>query len=289
VELDPEYALAHAGIADCYSILGVYGYGSLKEMGPRALSAVRKAMELEPSLGEVHYSMGNVMSIFGGKCTEALPHLQRALEIQPRASYYHAYRSLWLAPTAPADEVAAQAAKAVELDPLSPFIHGLTALALSSANQPREAVRNAARALELHPNFVIGLWSLHAAKRLLGELQQSIEVGERLVSVSRRAAIFVGQLGLTYGLAGQKDKALPLRQELEVRRESGEFIAPVGFLAIDAGLDDEPAVQVSLESYIQDGGHAFADALMMPDLFSRIDRYPSCGESMKKIRWYLSA
>ena len=233
--------------------------------------------------------MGNVMSIFGGKCTEAIPHLQRALEIQPRASYYHAYRALWLAPTAAPDEIAAHAARAVELDPLSPFIHGLTALALSSANQPREAARNAARALELHPNFVIGLWSLHAATRLLGEMQRSIEIGERLASVSRRAAIFVGQLGLTCGLAGQKDKALALRQELEVRRESGEFITPVGFLAIDAGLDDEPAVRASLESYILDGGCAFADALMMPDLFGRIDRYPSCEELMTKIRWYLSA
>ncbi len=282
VELDPEYALAYAGIADSYSILSVYGYVSLKETRPRAFAAIHKALELDPTLGEVHYSMGNATAILGERVSDALGHFGRALDIQPRSSYFHAYLCLVLAGLNRAEEAAAEAARATELDPLSPFIHGLTALSLNVANRQQEAVRNAQRALELHPNFVLGLWSLHKAKSALGLWDESIAIAEKLASIARRGATFVGQLGLAYGLSGQKEKARALREELQMRRESGEYITPAALLAIDIGLEDAEASRHDLLAYIEDGGNGFGNIVMLGPFFYRLNAYPGCVEVLQK-------
>ena len=282
VELDPEYALAHAGIADSYSILAVYGYISLNEMRPRALAAVNKAMALDPSLGEVHYSMGMVMLIFGARMSDALPHFRRALEIQPRSSYFHAYLCLALATLHQPVEAAEEAARATELDPLSPFIHGLTALALHVADRQEDAMRNARRALELHPNFVLGLWALLKATAALGRWEESIQTGEKLVAIGRRGATFVGQLAMAYGLAGQHEKALALREELLLRRESGEFSSGA-LLAVDLGLGDQQATHEDLLAYFEDGGNGFGAAIILgPLFFNRLPIYPASAELMRE-------
>ncbi len=283
VELDPEYALAHAGIADSYSILAVYGYASLKEMRPRALAAVNKAMALDASLGEIHYSMGNAMVIFGARMSYALPHFRRAIEIQPRSAYFHGYLCLALSTLHQPVEAAAEATRATELDPLSPFIHGLTALCFQVADLQEDAMRNARRALELHPNFVLGLWALHKATGALGRWDESIQTAEKLVAISRRGATFVGQLAMAYGLSGQREKALPLREELLLRRESGEFIAPAALLAVDLGLGDQQGTHDDLLAYLDDGGNGFGAAVILgPLFFDLLPTYPASADLMRE-------
>ena len=280
VELDPDYALAHTGIADTYTILAVYGYVSINETRPRAMAAVEKAMTLDPSLGEVHCSMGNAVLVFR-KMTDSLPHFRRAVEIQPRSSMFHAYMCLSLSALRHAEQLSAEAARATELDPLSPFIHGLTALSLTVGGKIEEGMRNARRALELHPNFVLGMWSLHKALAAMGRWDEAIQIGERLLSISRRGAVFVGQLGMTYGFSGQRDKALALRQELLLRRDGGEFITPMAFLAIDVGLDDSASVRDDVLAYIEDGGSGLGIAAVL-GTFS-LDKFANCADLFPRI------
>jgi serine/threonine protein kinase/Tfp pilus assembly protein PilF len=283
VELDPEYALAHAGIADCYSILAVYGNASLNEMRPRAFAAVHKAMELDPSLSEVHNSTGNATMIFGSRVREALAHFRRALEIQPRSSMFHAYMCLYHAGQNHPDDTAAEAALATELDPLSPFIHGLTGLSLTVAGLHETAIGYARRALELQPNFILGLWSFHKAMTGLGRWDESIPTAEKIVTLVRREATHVGQLAMVYGLSGQHEKAMALRQELLQRKENGEYMPPASFLAIDVGLADQPAARDDLIAYVEDGGNGFGAAVMLGPWFHRLAQYPTCTEVWSRL------
>jgi tetratricopeptide (TPR) repeat protein len=184
LELDPEYALAYAGIADCYSILGVYG---------------------------------------------------------------NAF-----------------------------FIHGLTGLSLSVAGLQEAAIRYARRALELQPNFILGLWALHKTMTFTGRWDESIAAAEKMVTLVRREATHVGQLGMAYGLSGQQEKALALRQELHQRRENGEYVTPAALLAIDVGLVDQQAARDDLIACIEDGGNGFGAAVMLGPLFHSVAQYPSC-------------
>ena len=282
IELDPEYALAYAGMADCYSVLGVYGSASLLVMRPRAMGAVQKAMELDSSLGEVHNSMGYATSIFGERTRDAEAHFRRALEIQPRSSLFHAHMGLYHAGQGDAEKVVEEAAPATELDPLSPFIHAVVALSLTVAGRHEEAERSARRALELEANFRLALWSLHKALTLLRRFDEAIAVAEKLVTIARREGLHVGQLGLIYGLSGRREKALELRRELQERQETGEYITPGAFMGIDFGLGDMNAVRDDLQAYIEDGSNGFGMKVFFGPLFYDIAAHPPCGELMRK-------
>jgi serine/threonine protein kinase/Tfp pilus assembly protein PilF len=283
VELDPEYSLAYAGIADCYSILGAYGSASLNDMRPRAMAAIQKAMELDSSLGEVHNSCGNAKMIFGARVREAEAHLRRALEIQPRSSMFHAYMCLFHAGQRRPEETVTEAGRATELDPLSPFIHGLTALSLNVVDRQEDAIRYAQRALELESNFRLGLWSLHKASAMLGRWDEAIASGEKLVTLVRREGLYVGQLGLAYALSGQRAKAMELRQELLLRQENSEYVTPAALLAIDIGLEDEQSACTNLLAYVEDGGNGFGAAIILGPLFYRLAQYPTCTDVWNRL------
>jgi serine/threonine protein kinase/Flp pilus assembly protein TadD len=256
IDLDPEYALAHAALADCFAIMAIYGYASPAECKPKAEAEVQKALQLDPTLAEVQLSLGLHASFLTNRVGEAEQCFRKGLEIQPRSSALYAYLSLNLGVQHRSDEAAVTAARAAELDPLSPFIHGAIGLATRCARRPAEAVRYAQRALELQANFVLGLWSLGLGLCSLGRFQEAIEAFERLVSITRRAAVFVGDLGMAYGLVGEKEKALALRKEL-VERMATEYITPLSLVAIDLGLKDRENAYESLLAFLNDGGSAY--------------------------------
>jgi tetratricopeptide (TPR) repeat protein len=224
IELDPDYALAYAGVADSFSILTAYGYMSVAEGKHRVEAAVRKALELGDTLAEPHFAMALSATIFARDSRPAERHYLNALEIQPTSSSTLAYFSLFLATRHRYEEAAAMVRKAIEADPLSPFVRGLTGITLQCAQMHDQAMVNAQHAMELQPNFVLGLWTMQMASCSLGLLDQAIALGEQLVSVSRHSALFTGHLGLAYGLAGQEDKAAVLLRELLQRQQVGEYI-----------------------------------------------------------------
>ncbi|MGC2619079.1 MAG: protein kinase, partial [Acidobacteriaceae bacterium] len=238
IELDPDYALAYAGVADTFSILTAYGYMSVAEAKHRVEAAVRKALELGATLAEPHFAMALSATIFARDSRPAERHYLKALEIQPTFSSALAYFSLFLATRHRYDEAAAMVKRAIDADPLSPFVRGLTGITLQCAHLHDQAMANAQQTTELQPNFVLGLWTMQMASCSLGLLDQAIELGEKLVSVSRHSALFTGHLGLAYGLAGQNEKAAALLRELLQRQQVGEYINPVHFMLIHFGLGD---------------------------------------------------
>ncbi|MGH9603866.1 MAG: protein kinase domain-containing protein [Terriglobales bacterium] len=249
IDLDPDYALAYAGLADSFTILRVYGYISAAEARPRAEAAVKRAIELDPTLAEAHLAMAMFTAVFSADWPDAELHFKKALEIQPRSALVQVYLSLFLSTRHRFEEAAKCAAKATELDPLSPFVQGIAALAMYTSRRYQDAVRYAERALELHPDFVLGLWPLGVTLCQLGQPERAPELYERLVSVTRRATTFVGVLGLAYGRAHEREKALRLREEL-VQRGAGETVSSFGLLSIDIGLGDRENAYADLKAAV---------------------------------------
>ncbi|MGB6874894.1 MAG: hypothetical protein WBD87_02560 [Candidatus Acidiferrales bacterium] len=176
--------------------------------------------------------------------------------------------------------------KAIQLDPLSPFIHGVAALAFFSAGQLDEAMRTADRALELQPNYVLGMWARQRAACGLARWDEAIETGERLISLTRHAAIFSGQLAMAYGMSGQREKALAIRRELLLRREAGEYITPLGFLTTDLGLDDVENIHHDLLEYLEEGANGFGGGIVAGPFLAKFSTYPVIADLLRKISWY---
>ena len=279
VDLDPNYGLAYLGIADSFTILAVYGYIAPGDGRPRAESALKKALELSPDLPEAWFTQGMSTTIFGAHSTADSMFL-RGIEVLPRSSLLHAYVGLHYGSHRRPAEALEYARKATELDPLAPLIPGINALSLQCAGIYEEAIREANRALELQPNFLLGLWAKMLAACHAGQYTMSIETGERLCAITRRAPTYLGLLGMAYAKAGQPEKALAMREEMTLRRESGEFVSPGAFLPIDYALGDMQAARADLEAYIAEGANGWGIFVMMGSYLDDIGADPACTDLM---------
>jgi serine/threonine protein kinase/tetratricopeptide (TPR) repeat protein len=245
IKIDPAYALAHAGLADCYGILRVYGWISAEEGRPKAQAAMTKAMALAPAVWEANFSRAIYWFYFERSWREAELYFKKAIEINPRSSLAQVYYGVFLAVDGRAEEAAPHTTLACQLDPLSPIIHALAATTLSVAARFDAAERAARQALELQPEHLVGLWFLGLALCGLERYEEAIGALERAVVLSR-APTYVGFLGLAYARAGRLDDATRLLSELEDRGIRGEYIPAYAALAIYAGQGDLAAMRRSL-------------------------------------------
>ncbi len=285
IDLDPDYGLAYTGVADAYSILAIYGYISLPEGRPRADAAMKKAVALAPDLTDTHFSLALANASFGSHFKDSEMQLRKAIEIDPQFSMAHAYLGLFLSITRP-EEMGALLRRGIELDPLSPLIHGIAALAFFVAGQQQDATRSAARSLELQPNYVLGLWAKQRATTALERWDEAIETGETLISITRHATIFTGQLAMTYAMAGQQAKALAMRRELLLRRKAGEYITPVSFLAVDVGLGDVENMRADLLEYMDEGGNGWGQGIVTGPVIKKFIGHPAIADLFRRLEWF---
>jgi serine/threonine-protein kinase len=245
LELDPGFALAWSGLADCYGILRVYGWISHEEGKAPALAAVTKTAELAPELWEVNFSRAIYAFYFVTNWREAGPHFEKAIKINPRSSLAQAYYGMFLALDRRPEEALSHVTLACQLDPLSPLIHGLASLSLMTAGQSEPALRLAQQALELQGDYLFGNWAKGLLLCFLGRNEEAVETLEKVVAASR-APLYVGLLGMAYGFSGRRDDADRLLHELEDRGSRGEIIPAFSLLSVCSGLGDVPAAREML-------------------------------------------
>jgi tetratricopeptide (TPR) repeat protein len=242
IKIDPQYALAFAGLADCYAILRVYAWISAEEGRPKARAAMTRAVALAPASWEANFSHGFYFFYFERDWRQAEPHLREAIAINPRSSLARMYYAMFLSAIRRADEALEHAAIARQLDPLSPFIHACTALVHFALGRFEDAERAAHQSLELQPDYLFGLWQHGLALTGLERHAEAIQALERAVALSN-TPIFVGMLGLGYARAGRRQDAERLFEELENRSGRGEYVAAFITLSICVGLGELGATE----------------------------------------------
>ena len=80
---DPNYALAYAGLADSYAMLGVFGMRAPHDVFPKARGAVEKALSIDPDLAAAHAALGHIKMIYEHDWDGAARSMQRALQLDP--------------------------------------------------------------------------------------------------------------------------------------------------------------------------------------------------------------
>lgn len=146
-DLDPDYALAYAGIADTYFLLADKRYGPIPqaEAVERAEEAIQKSLVLDDRLAEAYVTLANIREV-QGNFSSAQAAAQRALELNP--NYAPGYRAYALTTSTPA---LFPYQRAVELDPLSPTLHADLGFAYYRVNQLAEAEKEYEFAVQLDP------------------------------------------------------------------------------------------------------------------------------------------
>jgi TolB-like protein/tetratricopeptide (TPR) repeat protein len=213
VDRDPGDALAQAGLALGYAVLG-HGAEPQVDAWPRARAAAERAIALDPNLAEAHAALGDVKLYMEWDWEGAERAFIRANELSPSLATNHYTYAWYLALVDRWDEAVTEHQRAQQLDPLTPFhtawLGGLYVFGDLGRND--EAIALTERALELEPDNPTALLVLGWAYSATGQHDRAIETGRRMVEV---APPLKWQLGVRYAQAGRLDEARAILAEVE--------------------------------------------------------------------------
>jgi len=220
---DPGYAQAYAGSADTWSLLAFYGFMPARESFPKARAAAERALEIDPSLGEAHASLGYCAYTYDWDLEVAEREYRRAIELAPNHPPAHYWYGSFLATKGDWEGGFVEMEKAVALDPLSPFANLQLAWARMRHGDFDQAAEATRKGVELSPSIVIGHMLFGDVQVLRGRFREGIAELEEAVQLSEGDAWMRGSLAYALAVSGEEPLA---RAQL---RDLLQGPTPVGF------------------------------------------------------------
>ncbi|MFP3947312.1 MAG: TPR end-of-group domain-containing protein [Longimicrobiales bacterium] len=215
IDIDPEYALAWAGVAQCAAWLATW-VDDTPERRAEADTASRKALELAPDRAETHAARGQVLTL-EERYDEADAHFERASILDPGlfdAWYLHARARFAQGDLEEAAELFQRAAEVRPDDVQSRALHSQTLKALGRDDEARavarEAVEVAERHLELHPDDSRALTLGAGAWIDVGDMEKAMEWVERALELSPDDVGVLHNAACAFAHVGDVDRALDL-------------------------------------------------------------------------------
>jgi TolB-like protein len=238
IEIEPEFAPAHAGLAEAYGPLGYLGYMPPEEATPRMKAAAMRALELEPDLVEGLTALAACVALHEWDWAEGERLFQRAIDVNPNYSTAFAwYGQLLLVKNRPAEALPIRR-RAYELDPLWVGTASAYAEALAFNGRIDEALALMQKTLELHPGNPVAISYLGWIYVLADRFENAIEAWTPLGQF--------GGLGHAYAVTGRRAEAQAVLAALEERART-QFVSPSDLAIVHVGLGHTAAALDELE------------------------------------------
>jgi TolB-like protein len=250
-ELDPDFALAYVGLADCYNMLSFFSGFCPKEFYPTAREAVAKARVLDDELAEAHASLALVEMMSDWNWQAAEQGFKHAIKLNPTYTPARQWYSKLLTALGRHDEALGQIREAQHLDPLSLIIGAIVGFVYYYARQYDEVIYHSRKNLELDPHFTLTYWDLGWAYQQKGMFPEAIATFKKAVSLSGGGTKMVSELAYTYAIAGKKDEAEAELKRL-LRLSKKHYISPYEIGTIYVGLGDKDQALSWLRRAIED-------------------------------------
>jgi DNA-binding winged helix-turn-helix (wHTH) protein/Flp pilus assembly protein TadD len=244
IGLDPEYALAHSGLAISYAMLPMLRSGRARAWMPRARVAALKALHLDDTLAEAHTTLAFVKWHYDFDWQYAEREIRRALRFQPDNATIHQWYALLLAEMGRNAEGIAEIVKARSLAPAAANICANQGEVLYLAQRYAESVAAARESMALDPHSLRAHEVLGACFQQSGEIDAAIAAFEDGLRLAPGSSMLTGMLGQAYALAGRKSAARCLLTTLQTRRRKHYYFEES---MIELGLGDTAAALASLE------------------------------------------
>ncbi len=227
--LDPNYSLAHAGLAVFYFGIGALSIKRMTEMAPLAKSAAEKALAIDPTLSEAHSVLGLINGSVEFDWNRAEIHFQTALAMEPVPPLVRLrYGMYQMTPQRRLDEAVAQYKLALETDPLSMMVHFGLAYALYCQGKYGQAIEHAAKSVEIFPDYWLVHYVMGLALSQEGPLDRAIASLETAMRLSPSFLQTAGFLAAAYARNGKLNLAEKLLAELREKSEK-QFVSPTCF------------------------------------------------------------
>jgi tetratricopeptide (TPR) repeat protein len=258
IGIDPNYALAHAGLADCYVLIGAYGNVRPEDAYPQARAAAMRALELDDTLAEAHASLGRGKIAYDWDWAGARREFDRALALNPNYATAHYWYSYYWFAMGRLDEAARSMRRALDLDPLSLNISAEMGRLLLYQRQYDAAIEQERKTLEMDPNFLIAQSLLAAAYLEKGMYDEVINAKGSEV---RRVRPIIAR---AYLKSGKRREALKAVEDMHARSTT-QYVPTYSIALVYAAVDDKERAFEWLE-------RSFRDRSMRPE-FMRVDPF----------------
>ena len=263
---DPNYALAHVGLADCYNSLGIVQIGALPPLEGRRLAAenATKALALDPTLAEAHTALAYAKH-YNWDWNAAEQDFKRAIDLNPNYANAHNFYASFLMSRGRVEESIAAVNRARELDPFSLSISAQRGFLLENARRYDEAIDQLRRVIAMDPNHYQAHWFLGHTYAANKQFEQAIAASQKAVDLSERAPGALGMLGLAYGLAGKTDEANKILDEL-LELNKRRYVTPAALVNVYIGLDNKDQAFAWLEKAFEERSNYLAYLKVFPIL-----------------------
>ncbi len=215
IRLDPNFALAWAGLADCYNMQVNYSFRQPKEAFPKAKEAAEKALVLDERLAEAHAARAYIAFQWEWNWQEAEREFRRAIDLNSDYGPAYQWYSSLLAAIGQNEKALSIARRAKELEPFSPIITSHYGWICYLVRQYDQTIQETNQILKLEPEFFAAHRYLGLAYEHQGKYEQAIAEFQKTIPQSRGSILLKSELAHAYAVAGQREEATKILAELE--------------------------------------------------------------------------
>jgi serine/threonine protein kinase len=250
VEIDPGFALGYAELARSYLRLGNTSNMPSKRAYEKGTVAALKALRMDDTLSETHVLLAEIKHLYEWDQSGAEREYKRAIDLNPSLANAHGSYSLYLDHMARCEEAMAEAKTAKQLDPLAIGRNVLLGIAFYCDRDYDQAIVQFQKELELDPTYFLAQHWLVYPYLSKGMYEEAIaEITQEARHKDLPETVVRSQLGVAYGLAGKREEAVKILDELRKKRNQ-EYVRPRAIASLYAALaEKKEAIEWLEKSY----------------------------------------
>lgn len=254
IDLDPTYADAYVGLAECYVLRWVHGWTTTPDAVATAKAAAARALDIDDTIAEAHATMGVLHMMAERDWVGAERSFRSAIELAPNYATTRNWYANYLVALGRFDDAVREAQEAVVLDPLNVTWRMGVGHMLLLARRYAEAAEQELNVIEIDSQFWLAHWVLGMAYEQLGDVQRAVAALQRADDFSGGNPIARGVLGRALALSGRVDDGRSILQDMTLRH--AREAAPADAVAIvHAGLGNIDAAFDWFERAAREGGY----------------------------------
>jgi len=243
---DPDFALAHAGLADAYVLLGIWGLQPSHSAFSTARRAAERAIKLDHNLAEAHTCLAEVLKDYDWDWPAAESHFRRAIALNANYSTARHYYSQLLVTLRRFPDAAEQIEFARRIDPLSPAINAYVPYIYLAARDYERAAAEGLRAVELEPHSPVAHWQFGRACLFSGDVTRALAELETAAHLANRRSMWQAELCFARARAGDRCGAEAILSEL-ISLAERSYVSPYDLALCHAGIGNTGAALDQLE------------------------------------------
>jgi serine/threonine protein kinase/tetratricopeptide (TPR) repeat protein len=279
LELDPNYALAYAGLADSYYGLSDLKYAPRDSM-PRVKAAAERALQIDPTLAEAHTSLAIAFAQYDWDWSRSESEFRRAIELDPDYVFAHHQYAWMLAVSGRQNEAITEFNRALQLDPLSVLITVDNNVPYVLSKQYDRGLDFAKKGEEMDANFFLAHFVQGWIYDKKGDYEKSIARLQKARQLENQPWIFCW-LGHAYAASGDPQKAQKIIDELNDLSKR-RYVSPYFTATVYAGLKDKEKTIEYLEKAYQDKS-IWLVWLRVEDIFDFLREDPRFQDLLRRI------